>query len=797
MKRVVSFVLALTLVGVSLVVSTHVTALSTSNAQANSSSAKIPGTGPYEPPEPLNPATDLKERIFALENQILQAKDAGNNVTLLERQLQELYAQQTRPHFAGALDLQGGNSCADATDLSGTALPLETLGTTVGHLQNYSCVGLGTNPPACWSGGYNEALACHGPSATYKFTIPTTGSYIISTCNLGTDFDTGLLIYRWTCPTEPVNPGDYICGNDDAAGCGLQSTVTTTALTEGTAILIVVSGYGDASGNYGLTIDQAGVTRSYNDLCVNAQLVVPSDTTVWDYTTTHSTADHAPTCNTFDDTAPGNWYVVVGTGDSLTATTCSAITNFDTRLSIYCGQCDNLTCITANDDYTCATGSNLTSRASWCSELGRQYFILVHGYLQATGEYALKVTDNGVTCTGALPCAFTAPLNDSCVHAASVNVPSVTGGTTLGATVDSNALACEDVNVTAPGVWYSVIGAGHRFVATTCNDSTTYDTKLSVYCGSCTDLRCVGADDDDFTCAVNSLNSRVEWCAAEGQEYLILVHGFSSHTGHFVLSVYDTDSTCNDPVACAVQHPANDYCANPEPLAVGASVVATTTTASIDTVPLCSDYSATGPGVWYLVPGNGHVLRATTCADTASTNFDTKLFVFCGRCDSMNCIGADDDDELCPSSTLQSTVRFCSEPGRDYRVLVTGYLGATGRFRLSILDTDSACTDFITCGPEAAPEPTGTAVKDYALRQNYPNPFNPTTTIAFDLPKAGLVRLEVYNILGQQVAMLVNGVMPSGTHQVNFNGANLTSGLYFYKIQAGEYTSIKKMMLLK
>ena len=87
--------------------------------------------------------------------------------------------------------------------------------------------------------------------------------------------------------------------------------------------------------------------------------------------------------------------------------------------------------------------------------------------------------------------------------------------------------------------------------------------------------------------------------------------------------------------------------------------------------------------------------------------------------------------------------------------------------------------------------------KVYALRQNYPNPFNPTTTIEFDLPKQSDVKLVVYDIMGHKITELVSGKLNAGYHKFNFNAANLSTGIYFYKIQAGDFVSIKKMMLLK
>jgi hypothetical protein len=87
--------------------------------------------------------------------------------------------------------------------------------------------------------------------------------------------------------------------------------------------------------------------------------------------------------------------------------------------------------------------------------------------------------------------------------------------------------------------------------------------------------------------------------------------------------------------------------------------------------------------------------------------------------------------------------------------------------------------------------------ESFALHQNYPNPFNPTTNIRFSLGRTSKVKLTVYNILGQKVATLIDSRMTAGPHAVQFEARQLPSGVYFYRLEAGDVILNKRMMLLK
>jgi hypothetical protein len=105
--------------------------------------------------------------------------------------------------------------------------------------------------------------------------------------------------------------------------------------------------------------------------------------------------------------------------------------------------------------------------------------------------------------------------------------------------------------------------------------------------------------------------------------------------------------------------------------------------------------------------------------------------------------------------------------------------------------------DIALSGTTSAPIAHEVIPSAFVLHQNYPNPFNPTTTIGYDLPTTSNVKLNVFDILGREVSTLVDGMESAGKHVVRFDGSNLPSGFYFYKLQAAGYTNTRRMMLVK
>ena len=131
---------------------------------------------------------------------------------------------------------------------------------------------------------------------------------------------------------------------------------------------------------------------------------------------------------------------------------------------------------------------------------------------------------------------------------------------------------------------------------------------------------------------------------------------------------------------------------------------------------------------------------------------------------------------------------------------------AKGRWILTLVDSKTTLTGslmewglIITPSPSSYVQSETNQPKNYYLGQNYPNPFNPSTRIGYSIPVGSNVRLSVFDILGREIAVLVNAYKSSGNYEVelSISGKSFPSGVYFYKLEAGNFTSVKKLVLLK
>ncbi len=110
---------------------------------------------------------------------------------------------------------------------------------------------------------------------------------------------------------------------------------------------------------------------------------------------------------------------------------------------------------------------------------------------------------------------------------------------------------------------------------------------------------------------------------------------------------------------------------------------------------------------------------------------------------------------------------------------------------------DIPVTMFVSTEPVAVEDEAAVRPLTYALNQNYPNPFNPVTTIRYSLPKSGVVSLIIYNLIGEEVLRLVDEEQTAGYHKITWDASNMASGIYFYRLQAGDFVLTRKMVLLK
>lgn len=396
-----------------------------------------------------------------------------------------------------------------------------------------------------------------------------------------------------------------------------------------------------------------------------------SGSTTGNNVSTGTTAS-APSCNTSVGTY-GVWYAMIGNGQQVDLATCGS--GYDTKIHVYTGSCGALTCVVGNDD-----ACGFQSEVSFLSSIGTIYYVLVDGFLSGNGSYTLSAS-----CTGS-----SVP-NDFCSGAIPVNCGDVVSGSTDQATID-NAGTCVTSN-TAPGVWYSIQGTGGPINANTCSAGTNYDTKLSVYTGSCGSFTCVTGNDDDFTCS--AFRSSVDWNSVAGQTYYILVHGYSANTGNFDLSI-----NCPSP-------PANDDPCNATAVSIGSTSFsneyATSTSGEIgpgagtETSSCnsqdgwCSFETDVDNSVWFTFTA-----PASGCVSIVADGFDSQLALYsvtnCGDYNTYTEVAANDDsgDDIISSAGIFSAgidQASCLTPGATYYIQVDGYNGAeSANGVLTILD---------------------------------------------------------------------------------------------------------------
>ncbi|MBP8239958.1 MAG: hypothetical protein KAX50_08355, partial [Saprospiraceae bacterium] len=386
--------------------------------------------------------------------------------------------------------------------------------------------------------------------------------------------------------------------------------------------------------------------------------------------TTGGNPQQLPQCGTLLNLAPGKWYrynaSMTGRVD---ATTCSSGTDFDTRIAVFSGSCDYLICEGISLSALNCRDSVIASTIAFNVVEGESYFIYVTGYANASGAFSLTLhcfDSNNTTCNSAntIVCGQT--------------VTGITSGS------PQQVSECSTLLNTAPGLWYRYTSNYNGpVIVNTCNNGTDFDTKIGIFTGSCGNLVCVAGNDDMpiGACTAFGTAARIVFDATQGTEYFIYITGYNHWSGSFYLTL-----TCHEASA-------NTTCATADAIVCGQTVTGTTS-GSPQQVPECGTPLNTAPGLWYrYTASQAEFVTVTTC--NPGSDFDTKIAVFRGSCDTLTCIGGNDDDgasgcELFNANRF-SKVNFIAAAGTTYYIYVTGDNTHIGTFQLSLQCTSSTC----------------------------------------------------------------------------------------------------------
>jgi hypothetical protein len=377
------------------------------------------------------------------------------------------------------------------------------LGTTKGALSEKapSCADTTDNWPGVW----------------YQLT-GTGRTMAASTCQSSAQIPSYISIYSGECAS-------LTCVDAIQIPCGSQTSTTWTASVD-VKYFVFIQAQGEDEMNPGEEFVLYIEETTPNDLCSNAIGLLLVDNSLTFGSTRSATIEEAGISDM--DTSPrgrGTWYTVVGLGRELTATTCSEFTSFETSLSVFRGSCDSLVRVeTVSSEDDCEYFGSIVH---WSSDEDELYYLLVSGSdISEYGNFALSIAGSP---------------NDLCFGAVGL-LPSGSSGT-LGATFDATPEYlgwCNGYYILSPGVWYSTVGTGESMNASTCHDASDFETRISIFRGGCTSLKCVN-DGESLSCG---LQTAVTWQTTVGEQYFILVHGVG--VGNFGLSL-DIDSSTQIP----------------------------------------------------------------------------------------------------------------------------------------------------------------------------------------------------------------------------------------------------------
>mgnify|MGYP003635225198 FL=1 len=482
------------------------------------------------------------------------------------------------------------------------------------------------------------------------------------------------------------------------------------------------------TGNYDAYFSHYNIFNNGNDGCGGAIAVACGDTVTGETINDTDSGGNAANDEFFSFTG-------TGTEQLVTISLCSG-TDFDTVVRIF-ENCTLANEIAVNDD-SCGLQSELT----FLSDGTSTYYIMVEGFGSSAGNFTLEVTCEELA------------VNDECENALPIACGETITGTTANATFDATTPACDGVDITAPGVWYEFTdnsGLVTDYTISLCG-GTDYDSKLTVYSGTCGALVCETANDD--ACG---LQSEVSFQSDGNTTYYILVHGFLNATGNFTLNVDCTPvPPPNDMIVNAIDV---DQVGFPYTDTAVAMPAATTENGS----PAGCDLTGAN-GVWYKFTTNVDGNADATIVSPAGASSVTFYTASDENATEADLTWVDQNSNQCAPGTSASIFTLANQ---TYYVFVLNTGGITDiTIDASVLGVDE------------------NILEDFSF---YPNPTNNVVNLK---AQAAIEKATVFNMLGQRVIEMSNNA-----NTMELNVSSLATGTYIMKItvsgEVGTYKLIK------
>ncbi|MBD3168591.1 MAG: T9SS type A sorting domain-containing protein [candidate division Zixibacteria bacterium] len=625
---------------------------------------------------------------------------------------------------------------------------------------------------------FQDDYGYSGPDVVYEFTLDSPMALEFQTCNSPDNFRAVLRLYD-DCG---VNELDYVaysgCANDHAL-------LTYDFADAGTYWLIVdASGVAPNTGTYTLEIDEYIPPQPpANDSCQNAEYI--GDVVDYPFSTVSATASGLGTCLT----SPDIWYVYTATCDG-NATFSLLGSSYDTKMAVYDGvSCDPLPVeIECNDDF-----GGLQSQVTWSATAGTEYLVQVGGYSSNVGDGIINTWCE-------LP-----PVPLCCQDPDTINWSLITSDTDLGYRLYDNFL-CDDLTEIGSMQFF---GGDLQYSGgwSECNeDPMPFEIKFYADNGGIPDtMNPVATFNVDLSGVfVTQLSGTYDL-----YEYNVTFDTpVALNEGWVSIQGIGNGDTCVFMWLNATDGDNLSYQEYPD----GSLEQRTDDLARCMFAPTVSDLEIgmipdiTPP---ITLPAGSNFTYEGTLTNNTDGDLYTDVWLRAHHIPTGTYYGPRTIyyDLMVPANSTASwypVVQNISAyaPLGDYYYIATcgewpdNNIVDSTYFMVTVTAADGNVDDpgwAVYGWGESTPEiPT-----EFALNGNYPNPFNAETNISFDLPQNTHVNLEVYNLMGQKVETLVDGLMNAGQHTVRWDASTVSSGIYFYKLTAGKFTQTKKMNLLK